>query len=75
MFTEYSMTNPRKLAEYFGFTEDEVKAFCDEYEMDFGEAQLWYDGYELVRHSKDGDTCYSMCWSESITIRKRNIPA
>ena len=28
--------------------------------MDFGEARAWYDGYELVRHSKDGDTRYSM---------------
>ncbi|MBQ7929915.1 MAG: AAA family ATPase, partial [Clostridia bacterium] len=38
MFTEYSMTDPRELAEYFGFTEDEVKALCEEYEMDFDEA-------------------------------------
>ena len=28
MFTEYSMTNPREMAEFFGFTEDEVKMLC-----------------------------------------------
>jgi len=60
MFMEYSMTDPRELAEFFGFTEDEVKALCEEYGMDFGEAQSWYDGYELVTHSKEGDTHYSM---------------
>ncbi len=60
MFMEYSMTDPRELAEFFGFTEDEVKTLCEEYEMDFDEAQAWYDGYELVRHSKNGDTRYSM---------------
>ena len=30
MFTEYSMTDPGDLAEYFGFTEDEVKKLCAE---------------------------------------------
>ena len=48
MFTEYSMTNPREMAEYFGFTEEEVKALCDKYKRCFEEAQAWYDGYELV---------------------------
>ena len=45
MFTEYSMTNPGGLAEFFGFTEDEVKQLCDEYQMSFEEAKAWYDGY------------------------------
>jgi len=39
MFTEYSMTNSRDLAEFFGFTEDEVKILCAEYGMSFDEAQ------------------------------------
>ncbi len=66
MFTEYSMTDPRELAEYFGFTEDEVKALCEEYEMDFDEARAWYDGYELVTYSKDGNTCHSMYNPKSV---------
>ena len=45
MFSEYSMTNPRELAEYFGFTEDEVRELCKEYNMSFEEARAWYDGY------------------------------
>ncbi len=60
MFSEYSMTAPGNLAEFFGFTEDEVKALCEEYGMNFEEARAWYDGYELVTHSKGGDTHYAM---------------
>ncbi len=33
MFTEYSMKDPGNLAEYFGFTEEEVKALCAELKM------------------------------------------
>lgn len=51
MFTEFSMTNPRVLAEYVGFTEDEVKALCDRYDMDFMETARWYDGYTFRRIS------------------------
>ena len=47
MFSEFSMTSPRQLSEYFGFTEDEVKALCDDYDMSFDETQRWYDGYQL----------------------------
>ena len=39
MFTEYSMTDPGDLAEYFGFTEREVSALCKKYEMSFEEAK------------------------------------
>ena len=48
MFTEYSMINPRGMAEYFGFTEPEVKALCDRYGMSFEETRAWYDGYEML---------------------------
>ena len=36
------------MAEFFGFTEDEVKDLCTQYKRNFQEAQAWYDGYELV---------------------------
>ena len=42
------MTNPRELAEFFGFTEEEVKALCAQHNRSFEEAKAWYDGYELV---------------------------
>jgi hypothetical protein len=47
MFTEIAMTNPRELAEFTGFTEDEVKNLCNEYDMPFDETKRWYDGYNL----------------------------
>lgn len=47
MFTEYSMTNQRDLAEFTGFTENEVKELCKEYDMPFKKMKLWYDGYNL----------------------------
>ncbi len=66
MFTEYSMTNPCELAEYFGFTEDEVKALCNEHGMSFEEAKAWYDGYELVTQSKEGSVHHSIYSPKSV---------
>lgn len=66
MFTEYSMTEPGELAEYFGFTEGEVKELCKEYDMDFEEAKAWYDGYHLINHKADGDIHYSMYSPKSV---------
>ena len=45
MFTEYSMTNQKELEAYTGFTEEEVKQLCEQYDMDFAETGSWYDGY------------------------------
>lgn len=45
IFDEFSMTNPKRLAKYVGFTEDEVKVLCGRYAIDFEEAKRWYDGY------------------------------
>lgn len=49
VFSEYAMTNPGELAEFFGFTESEVKDLCDQHDMDFEEIKAWYDGYKLGR--------------------------
>lgn len=48
-FREYTMISPKRLEEYVGFTEDEVKSLCRQYEMDFEEAKHWYDGYSFSR--------------------------
>ncbi len=37
MFSEFSMINPRQLAEFVGFTEEEVSVLCDRYGMDLQE--------------------------------------
>lgn len=55
MFTEYSMTNSGAMAEYFGFTKEEVKGLCETYEMSFEETRAWYDGYRFLVHRKEGD--------------------
>ena len=44
-FIEYSMTSPRNLAPFFGFTKNEVKTLAALYEMNFDELEKWYDGY------------------------------
>ena len=46
-FDEYTMVEPFSLAEYIGFTEEEVKALCERYAMDFEECKRWYDGYSF----------------------------
>jgi hypothetical protein len=46
-FYEYTMTSPEPLAKYIGFTEDEVKALCDKYDMDYNKVMEWYDGYSF----------------------------
>ncbi len=47
MFSEFSMTDAGPLAEYVGFTEQEVKELCEAYRMDFDECKTWYDGYHF----------------------------
>ena len=50
MFREYSMTNQWNFEEYTGFTEEEVKALCERFGMDFTEASSWYDGYQFRKY-------------------------
>lgn len=46
-FDEFTMAASDILAEYVGFTENEVIELCKKYRMDFEEMQRWYDGYLL----------------------------
>lgn len=46
-FREYSILTPGRFAKYTGFTEEEVRKLCMEYDMDFKKAKEWYDGYSL----------------------------
>lgn len=66
MFTEYSMTDPGDLAEYFGFTDQEVLGLCETYGMSFEDAKTWYDGYKLMVHRKQEDECHSMYSPKSV---------
>mgnify|MGYP002566314514 CR=1 FL=1 len=51
MFDEYSMTNQRELAEFTGFTEQEVEELCGRYQMELAEIKNWYDGYSFPGES------------------------
>ena len=47
LFTEYTMTESRQLSECVGFTEEETRALCEQYQMDFEACKRWYNGYKL----------------------------
>ncbi len=47
MFVEYSMTNPRRMGCYMGFTGDEVEKLCMRYQVCFEDVKAWYDGYSF----------------------------
>ena len=44
-FYEYSMTDASPIEEFTGFTEQEVRRLCEQYQMPFTETKKWYDGY------------------------------
>ncbi|MGN0415385.1 MAG: AAA family ATPase [Agathobacter sp.] len=44
-FREYTMLKSKPITEYYGFTEEEVRGLCKEYDMDFESAKAWYNGY------------------------------
>ena len=47
IFLEYSMVEPRRMAQHFGFTKQEVRALAAKYNADFDELEKWYDGYQI----------------------------
>lgn len=44
-FREYTILDAGSLAEYIGFTSDEVEKLCKKFGIDYNEAKRWYDGY------------------------------
>ena len=76
-FDEFTMASPKQLAEYVGFTEQEVARLCEEYDMDFIEAARWYDGYSFprVRHIYNPNSVvramlfgeYDNYWTKTVT--------
>ena len=47
MFREFSIITPMQLAQYAGFTEDEVKGLCQKYGREYAKIKEWYDGYDV----------------------------
>ena len=46
-FREYTILSAGVLAEFVGFTAEEVRQACDAYGISFEECRRWYDGYRL----------------------------
>ena len=44
-FREYTILDADELAEFIGFTSDEVRTLCEKYKVPFEECRNWYDGY------------------------------
>ena len=44
-FEEYTIMDASELAEYIGFTSNEVQELCTKYNINFEECKNWYDGY------------------------------
>ncbi|MGL4345616.1 MAG: AAA family ATPase [Cellulosilyticaceae bacterium] len=45
MFDEFTFLRDRTFGEYFGFTEEETKALCQDEAVMFDELERWYNGY------------------------------
>ena len=83
MFDEFSMIDPGPLAEYVGFTEKEVEALCQKYQMDINEIKNWYDGYsfeevESVNSPKSVVSCMRLgklgnYWNQTETFEALQI--
>lgn len=49
-FDEFTMLEAANLAQYIGFTEEEVMELCEKYHKDFERVKKWYDGYILEEY-------------------------
>ena len=47
-FRSNSQSSDNIYAPFIGFTEDEVRALCDKFTLDFAKMQRWYDGYSFA---------------------------
>ena len=63
-FDELTILDANEIAEYVGFTNDEVHSLCEKYNINFEECKRWYDGY-----SQHGFEIYN---PESVVMCIRN---
>ncbi len=46
-FSNITILNPGRYAEYTGFTKEEVQKLCDEFDVNYEDCRRWYDGYKV----------------------------
>ena len=77
-FKEYTMYDAGVLAEYIGFTADEVVRLCEKHGIDYDECRRWYDGYYQngyeIYNPKSvieavGSGRFSSYWSQTSTYK------
>ena len=51
MFKEISVLQAIPYQKFMGFHEDEVRTLCEQYQVNFDEMKLWYDGYKIEEES------------------------
>ena len=72
-FTEYTMLDSKQLTRYFGFTEDEVRKLCDQYQMEYESVKKWYDGYLIHgMHMYNPNSVYRAMVDHSLESYWRN---
>lgn len=75
-FREYTMLSSKQLTTYFGFTEDEVKALCRQYGMEFESVKAWYNGYLIDgRHMYNPNSVYQSMLDSSLESYWKNTSA
>lgn len=75
-FAEYTMINSKPLTKYFGFTEEEVKALCEQYDMDFESVKEWYNGYLIDGiHMYNPNSVYQCIYRDELDSYWKNTSA
>ncbi len=64
-FREYTILSPQDYSEFYGFTEDEVRALCEAKGRSFRSVKKWYDGYTIGEVHSMYNPYSVMCAMES----------
>ncbi len=56
-FIEFTMTDPRTLQSYFGFTQEEIDGLCRRYGRAPEDMRDWYDGYYMYAADYTSEAC------------------
>lgn len=77
-FDEYTILGAGRFSEFMGFTGEEVRSMCEEYNLDYEDCRNWYDGYvvngyelyspeSVIKAMREG--CCEGYWSRTSSYR------